>query len=573
MTLRFSIGLVALTLTSAACTASIGGSDPNGLKPGDPGYVAPGGLGSGGPNGGPGSPSGGGASAAGGAGSMTADPNAAGPMPLRRLNHREFNNTVRDLLGVTTHPADAFPLDLDSGFLFHRAGLVSTLDASVLRDAAEAIAKTVDVTPLLPCAAASGDDACASQFINSFGARAFRRPVAAAEAARLLALYQDARTAQKLDFTGATRVLIEAIVQAPGFLYRWELGPNAPTLDGNVARLTGYEVASRLSYFFWRSMPDQALFDAAAADQLATPEAVEAQARRLLADDKAKDTVSAFFDEWLGLEELPERPKNISVYPEFSADLANSMLDENHSFVAGVLFGGDGSFRSLLTGSSATLPSLLGPIYGASAGQVALNPAQRSGLFTRAGFLTLTGSTTGSHPAKRGRKVFERILCGTLPPPPPNVPPAKPASAGGTTRMRFTEHDQNPCAKGCHSLMDPLGFAFEHYDGIGRYRDLDNGLPVDSSTSVDVDGTSHAIANALELSSLLADSPTAHQCFAAQWARFALQRDATEADAASLAAVGTAFSSHDFNIGDLLVGVASSRTFRYRSLAEGEVVQ
>jgi hypothetical protein len=574
MTLRIACSVVVFALGVGGCTADItGSSGGGGAKPGDPGYMPPGSN--------PGQPGGAGSGSVGMPGpvvgvpggdqSTPADPNAAGPMPLRRLTHREYNNTVRDLLGVTTNPADAFPLDVDGGFLFHRAGLVSTLDASTLRDAAEALVKTLDIAKLLPCMPSGGEDACAASFISSFGAKAFRRPVSADESARLTALYKAARTDLKLDFNEGIRLLIEAIVQSPEFLYRWELGNNVATLEGAVAKLTSYEVASRLSYFFWRSMPDQALFDAASQGSLKDAASVTTQAKRLLADPKAQATVAAFFDEWLGLEELPERPKDMKVYPEFGEPLANAMLDENRAFIQNVLFGGgDQSFKTLLTGTATNVSGAVAPIYGAQSGAMSLDPAQRAGLMTRVGFLTLTGSPTGSHPVKRGRKVYERFLCGTLPPPPNNVPPPKPASAGGTTRQRFAEHDTNPCATGCHSLMDPLGFAFEHYDGIGKYRDMDNGLPVDSTTSINVDGSVHPIANAVELSKLLADSPTAQGCFTAQWAKFAMLRDLTDADRYSMQTAQAAFQQAGFKVPDMLVSVASSRSFLYRSLAEGE---
>ena len=567
MTLRVASCVVVLALSVGGCTADIAGT-AGGLEPGDPGYVGPG----------PGMT--GGASAVGGSGPVVgipgcdpgtpADPLAAGPMPLRRLTHREYNNTVRDLLGVTTNPADAFPLDVDGTFLFHRSGLVSTLDASTLRDAAEALVKTLDIAKLLTCQPSGGEDACAATFISTFGARAYRRPVAADESARLTALFKTARTTMMLDFNESIRVLVEAIVQSPGFLYRWELGNSTATLDGAVAKLTPYEVASRLSYFFWRSMPDKALLDAAAAGSLKDAASVTEQAKRLLADAKAKPVISAFFDEWLGLEELPERPKDAMIYPEFGEPLANAMLDENHAFVQSAVFGTDATFTALMTGTTTNLSNAIAPVYGAQSGAMSLDPTQRAGLMTRVGFLTVTGSPTGSHPVKRGRKVYERFLCGTLPPPPNNVPPTKPASAGGTTRQRFEEHDQNPCAQGCHSLMDPLGFPFEHYDGIGRYRTIDNGLPVDSSTSLDVDGTTHAIADAIDLSKVLAESPTAQGCFTAQWARFAMLRDLTDADRYSIQTAQTAFKQSGLKVPDMLLGVASSRSFLYRSLAEGE---
>lgn len=559
MSLRITGSTLVVALSMSACTANLSG---DATQPADAGSTG-------------GTTTSSGGSDSGGSGIVgvggndpnnPADPQAAGPMPLRRLSRREFNNTVRDLLGVTSSPADAFPLDVDGGFLFHRAGLVSTLDASTLRDAAEAMVKTLDITKLLPCSPSAGEDACASTFISTFGARAFRRPVSADESARLLSLFQSSRTELKLDFNESARLLVEAVLQSPEFLYRWELGNNAATLEGQVAKLTPYEIASRLSYFLWRSMPDQALLDAAAAGSLKDAESVKTQAERLLGDDRARATVSSFFDEWLGLEELPERPKDAAIYPEYDESLALAMLDENRAFIQQVLFGGDASFRTLMTGTAATVPANLTPIYGSSS----LDPTQRAGLMTRAGFLTLTGSPTGSHPVKRGRKVYERFLCGVLPPPPNNVPPPSPASAGGTTRQRFAEHAANPCAAGCHALMDPYGYPFEHYDGIGRYRTTDNDLPVDSTADVKVDGVSHPVADAVELSRVLADSPTAQSCFAAQWARFALARDPVEADRFSLQTAQTAFAGADFKVPPLLVSVATSRSFLFRSLAEGE---
>jgi len=186
-------------------------------------------------------------------------------------------------------------------------------------------------------------------------------------------------------------------------------------------------------------------------------------------------------------------------------------------------------------------------------------------------FLTLAGSPDGSNPVKRGKAVYTKLLCGVLPPPPPNVPPAKPATAGGTTRQRFTEHDQNECAKGCHMLMDPIGYAFEHYDGIGRYRTMDNGQPVDSTGTLNIDGADKSFADALELTKILSTSDTVRSCFAKQWFRFAVGRNETDADAASLASIATAFATNQFDMRDLAPAIAASRSFRYRGLAAGEV--
>jgi hypothetical protein len=509
------------------------------------------------------------------------DPNAAGLRPLRRLTRREYNNTVRDLLGDTSRPADSFPEDSDETFLFRRAGLVAQQDATVLRSAAETLglAAARNPKPLLPCDPAAGEPACARQFIETFGLHAFRRPLHADELDRLLALYDTGRTTMKLAFADAVGLLVEAMLQAPGFLYHREVAPGPAAREGAVLRLGPYEIASRLSYFLWGTMPDKDLFAAAAAGRLTTPAEIDAQARRMLMDAKARETVATFFAEWLKLDELKERPKNPKVYPEYNAALQDAMLAEVRTFVQSVVFDGDARWGTLLGATYSFVNQTLGPIYGmpqvkgATLARTELPTAQRRGFLTQSGFLTLTGAADGSHPVKRGVEVYERFLCRALPPPPSDVPPAKPPTPGLTTRERFAEHALNECARGCHGLFDPIGFAFEHYDGIGRHRVVDSGKPVDASGELNLDGQSRRFKDAIELSTLFAGSEDTRRCLATEWLRFALGRPETEADRASLEAAVGALTRSESNLRELLVAVATSRTFRYRSPAAGEVLQ
>ncbi len=500
------------------------------------------------------------------------DPNAAGPMPLRRLNRREYNNTVRDLLGVTTRPADAFPADNDGDFQFPRAGTVAILDAELLQEAAETIVSSLNIGALLPCDPAGDEPACAKAFIESFGLKAYRRPLLADEVTRLTALYDKARAELMLDFQGALGVVVEAMLQSPGFLYRWELGPQLATMDGAVAKLTSYEIASRLSYFLWRSMPDQALFDAAAAGQLGTDSEVLTQAQRLLDDPKARESIASFFSDWLRMsqEAIEARDKDPELYPEFQDDLKAAMAAETDQFVTNVVFDGDGTFLSLLTSPSSNAGGPLATLYGGGSGT--LNTAQRSGLLTRAAFLTVTGTANGSNPAKRGKRIFQGLLCQELSPPPGvEIPPVAPPEAGGTTRERFEQHQENACAS-CHQVLDPLGFAFENYDGIGKWRDTDNGSPVDASGTMPLDGGDVPFSNALELSAALANSTEVRACFATQWMRYALDRLETPYDQGSIESAAAAFASGGHTIPALIVGVTGARSFRYRMPAEGEVL-
>jgi hypothetical protein len=587
MARRRSVSLAALSLglLSLGCVGAIdpgegiGGPGPKGPGTGmnDPrgntgstggGQVTPPGGGSGGTTGG-GNPMGGG------------DPTAAGPTPLRRLDHREYNNTVRDLLGDLSQPAEAFPSDHQDDFGFRRAGLVSTQDYSTVRDAAEQLANGINVANLAPCMLgnAAAEEACARKFATTFGLRAYRRPLTTGEVDNLMSLYKEARTSMLMaDYTVAIKTMVEGILQSPSFLYHWESGPDKPTLEGKVIRLSDYENASRLSYFIWGSMPDQTLFDLAAAKKLNTPADLEAQARRLLADAKARETVSQFVEEWLGLDAVRVRQKDTTLYPEIKDEaVKTAMIEEARTFINKVVFDGDGLFSTLLTADYSYVNQPLAPIYGKTATgmeykQMMFDPAQRAGLFTQPGFLTVTGATDGSNPVKRGRKIFQGLLCGELPDPPANVPPPKPASAGGTTRERFAEHSSEKCAEACHVLMDPIGFAFENFDGIGKYRTMDNGGMVDAKSHFEIDGKDQPFNGVRELAQILSTSATAQKCFATQWARFAFKRKETPGDAASISTIAAAFGKGG-NIRDLLVGVAASRSFRYRAPAQGEILQ
>jgi len=503
-------------------------------------------------------------------------------MPIRRLTQREYENTVADLLGPAFSADVDLTIDSDPSSGFRAPGVVSPLEAERFRAAAEALALAAskNLDALLPCSpTAPADEApCARKFAESFGTRAFRRPPSADEIDRLLALYQAGRQELMLPFADAMGLMLEGLLQSAAFVYRWELGANAPIKEGEVFRLGPYEIASRLSYFLLGSMPDEALFAAAAADRLSTPEGIESQVRRLLGTARAKENLGHFFEEWLGLEHLSDRSKDPMLYPEFTDGLKAAMLAETRAFVSEILFAGDGKLQSLLGASFSLVNGPLAELYGAkspggeSLSKVELDPAQRSGLLTQASFLALTGSPEGSNPIVRGKDVYLQVLCKELPPPPPEVPAPKPASEGVTTRQRFEEHGTQACATGCHQLFDVFGFAFEHYDGIGRYRTLDNGQPVDAGGTVELDGKNHVFSGARELSELLAQSQEVQRCVGTQLLRFAFRRLESDGDAASLEAALGRFASASFDLRELLVGLGTSRTFRYRSPNPGEVM-
>jgi hypothetical protein len=580
---------IVAALPGVACTGSIGSStygSGSGGGPGNPG------TGSGGSSGGTsGVPGGSGGSTTvptgGTSGTITpGDPAAAGVLPLRRLTIREYRNTIRDLLGDTTSLGAAElasePDDLtNNAFPFRQPTLMGTAETDDFQGAAELLVRNLAarISSILPCtpANAGAEAGCATQFINTFGGKAYRRPVTTAEAANLMALYQTGRTTLGLDFNGAVGLLVETMLQAPAFLYHWEIDPGAAVREGSVIRLGNYQLASRLSYYLWGSMPDAALFSAAAAGKLATGEGVREQAERMLRDPKAEDMVADFVTDWLDVNTLSIRPKDPAFYPTWNADLATSMENEVRSFSTSIVFG-TGLLRDLLTSTKTSVNQSLAGVYGVTGvtgtapKAVTLNASERAGILTMAGFLAAHGVANGSSPVMRGHGVYSRLLCGTVPDPPNVVPPAKPPTPGLTTRQRFEEHDMNPCTGACHAVMDPIGYAFEHYDGIGRYRTTDQNLPVDSSGTIPLDGEKKTFTDAVGLAALLAGSPQVQTCLTRQMVRYALNRWDTAADVASIQAADAAFKSAGTDIRTLITNIATTRTFRYRTAAAGEVL-
>lgn len=606
MSTRSARSLLALVWSIApmACTGAIGTpqGQPGAGGSGFSGSAGAPGMGTAGASGGPAGSGTAGAAAAGtagvtgaagasatgaaGTGAISGDPNAAGPMPLRRLTAREYLNTVRDLLGDTTSlAADDLPGDPDdltnNAFPFRQPTNIGTVDAATFRDAAETLVKNAAtrISTLLPCtpANAGAEAGCANQFITTFGLKAYRRPLTSAETAALTTVYQAARTTLALDFNGAIGVLLEAMLQSPAFLYHWEQDPGPAIRDGAVVQLGSYQLANRLSYFLWGSMPDKGLFDAAAGGQLSTPAGIDTQARRMLTDRKAEDMVADFLEDLLDVNTVAIRPKDPAYYSMWSPALASAMQAEFRLFAVSNILG-TGRLGDLLTGTHSSVNQALAAVYGLSGvtgtalQPVTFNTAQRGGMLTLAGFLASHGVSDGSSPVLRGHAVMTRLMCQTVPDPPQNVPSAKPPTPGVTTRQRFEEHDMNPCTGACHAVMDPIGFGFEHYDGIGQYRTTDQGLPVDSRGAVSIDGQMRSFANALELGRILAESPQVQSCLATQMMRYALNRWDTAADRHSIEIARNGFRTGGLDLRTLMANVATTRTFRFRAPSAGEVL-
>jgi hypothetical protein len=561
LAISFLLGL------GAACTGAVDG----GSKPGTPGKPDD-------PSKPPG-PGGSGNNMTGGPGGTVTPPppppqgTTAGVSPLRRLTGIQYQNTVRDLLGLTeTVPITSLPADEAIADKF-TSNIVRPLqggDLDKYAEAAEALARKAvgNLSALVPCT--TQDATCAGKFIESFGRRAYRRPLVTAEIDRLKKLH-----ATGGDFNNGVRLVVQALLQSPKFLYLIE--PVAAGGPGSVVGLDNYSLASRLSYFLWNSMPDDQLLDAAAADRLTGADGMAAEAGRLMKDKRFKDTVATFHDQWLDGHELRGASKDAMLFPTWNEPLRNLMEDEGRRFVEHVLSEGDAKLETLLTANYSFLSGALYDVYGmpkpAGAAATAwtkvdLKKEERAGVLTHAGLLAGLAREDRTSFVRRGKLVMEAFLCKEVPPPPPNVNDAEtniPATA--SARERAAQHRQDAACAVCHDLFDPLGFAFENYDAMGRFRTSDGGKPVDAK--VEITGTASLngpVTGAVELVRKLAGSPEVKSCVAKQWLRFALGREDGVDEKTSLDGVVKTFNDSGGKLGDLLLAVVRSDAFRHRKV-------
>ncbi len=563
--------LLAGGLALGACSGAIdaGGGEGAGAPPRDdgaPGLPAPGGAAPGGTPG----PSG------------ALAPEAADRSPFRRLTRLEYDETVKDLLGDASRPGTRLlsGADTQGSAGFYTSASPSTAVVRSLLEAAESVAAAAvpRLPALLGCAAGAPEAACATGFLARFAPRAYRRPATPAELAELEAFYAAARREPGATFQDAMRLVLTRILMAPQFLYRWELGPQPAAASGGLVKLGGYELASRLSYFLWGTMPDEALFAAAKAGALDGPDGIAKEARRLLADPRAAGALDSFHHQWLDLGRLTSASKQDAAWTPAVQD---ALYASTQAFARHVFVGGDGRLGTLLLSPAAFVDGGLAKLYGipAPAGRglvrVELDPGQRAGVLTQAGLLAGLADAHEGSAILRGKLVRERFLCEPLPPPPPGVdttlPPAKP---GVSERGRLEQHMSDATCAGCHKLMDPIGFGFEHYDALGRWRVADRVGPVDARGRIEPTGGGAAqeFRGALELAGLLAKSEQVSACVARQWYRFALGRLEGGRDAGSLARASAALRESG-DLRELLLAIVQTKAFTYRAPFEGEVLR
>ncbi len=502
---------------------------------------------------------------------------AAGvPAPgLTRLTRSEYARAVEDLVGVAPD-VSGFPADEDpSGIGFGVAASLSPLILEQYAHAAEGVAALAvadSLEALIDCdPLAAGEDACAGQFVDDFAGRAYRRPLDAEQHARLLAVYRATRDAGG-SFADGIRVTLEATLQSPSFLYRVE--GEAPG-GARIAPLSAHERATRLSFTLWGTTPDDALLEAAVRGDLATPDGVEAEARRMLDDPRGHAQLRAFVLGWLGLSGATVS-KNEAAFGGIDWDATwPEMKAETSRFVEDVLFEGPGTLEALFTAPYTIATPRTAAIYGVTQtddtpARLELDPNQRAGLLTQPSILALSSAEEDTSPVLRGKLVRERLLCQDMPPPPPGVEEAFPeVDPTLPVRERFAQHEADPACAGCHALMDPLGFAFEQYDAIGRFRERAHGQVIDASGEITgTESSNTTFDGVVDLARILGTSEDVRRCAGTQAYRFVFRED--DPGGCALEEVREAFASSGHDLRELFVAIVRSDAFLSRQIDEGE---
>jgi hypothetical protein len=493
-----------------------------------------------------------------------------------RLTHAQWEATVSDLFRMPAPSglSSTFQPDPALGRFDNNIARLG-VNAGLWRDyqrAAESIAEQVVTDPAL-FATLVPDPASldAKQFVTSFGLRAFRRPLKEAEVTRYTQLF-DAAAAVFPEHDAATagvRMVVQGMLQSPFFLYRTELSTRVS--EGAIP-LDHYEVASRLSYLLWNTMPDDALFAAAKAGELGDAGGVREQANRMFDDPRTRTQFRRFHYQAFQISEYADIDKNTMTFPEWRTEIGAMMQEETLRFLDSVIEG-DGTIGDMLLSTRAFVNADLANIYdvpgtfGDDFVEVQLDPAKRAGLLTRAGFLARNATLDEPDPIHRGVFINLSVLCRPIVAP-PDIPDML-ERAGNTNREKVTSiTGPGTCGEGCHhTIINPLGFAFENFDAVGAVRTTDNGFPIDTAaTYTFVDGRAIAFGNAIDLSQQLAASPEVHDCYTSNLFEFILGRDLLAVDKRVARDLAKVSLTEQLSIKELVLTVVASNTFRARSL-------
>lgn len=491
---------------------------------------------------------------------------------LRRLTRTQFRNAVRDVFGVEVNVNELDSDSYNGNFATVGASSVVTSERGVeqyqtaIERAVESVfsdvAKRSKFIGCTPSGAAT--DSCVRGFLQGLGLRAWRRPLEGSELDRLMAVSAKAATDLGSPVEGARWATV-ALFVSPNFIYRPELGAST---NGGM-RLTGYEMAARLAFLIWNSLPDKALLDQAASGSLSNVEGIRAAATRLLDAPAGREAAAAFAEEYMRLDRLATQAKDPGLFPEYGPALQDAMVRDMRETWASIAFDDRASALSLFSTNKVVVNADLAKLYGldpsgltATAFQVRSLPADglRLGILSKAGFLSQFANQKEGSPTLRGKFMRDALMCTPIPPPPPDVNvnlEEPPADQPLTKRQRLEIHRTNPSCSACHALMDPLGLPLENFDAIGRYRTTDRGLPIDPSGSFN----GQPIADARALGQTISSDVAVAQCLVRKYHAYAFGREERDVDGSVLNALAASFQMSGFKLRDLVVSVVTHDAF------------
>lgn len=492
------------------------------------------------------------------------------PRRLRLLTNREYANTINDLLNISTGATIAVSFEPDTEV----KGFDNNAEASKINNgrmdaywnAAKQVAETVSMNNLMTCSTGTARDQCANTFVPAFGKKAFRRPLASAEQTSYSNLFRLGSSNE-----AGARLVIQAMLSSPNFLYRAEIG----SVVSGASNLTPYETANLLSYTFTGSMPDATLFTEADNNRLTTPVQLRTQAERLLATTKAASQFSHFGLQWLHVDDVANLQRDKTLYPQFTQAIGTAMKTELETFL-NELFLKPGYkmadvFNPGFTFVNGTLASYYGMtgVTGTNFQKINTN-SQRGGVLAMGAVTATLATVTGSHPIHRGLLVRRNLLCQEFAPPPPNVGEVEPLNPNKPTRERFAAHTNNPNCQSCHQYIDDIGFGFENYDAVGRFRTTEgNNIAVNASGTISglavmTESDSYSFTDLRGLSTVLATAgaESTSKCLTKQYHRFAT--GISEPNECAVTSSYSRWQNKSTDLRDMMLETVTSPTFLTR---------
>ncbi len=498
----------------------------------------------------------------------TTDP---GPAPLRRLNRSQYINSVRDLLGDLPSLSSVLTTQTDSSAFGSSPAIVGKTDIESYQLAAETIsaafvADKTSLNKVFNCDTAAVKRDCALEAFKKIAARAFRSSLSAKDVTLYQSFYD---LGAKVSHEHGIELMLTMMLQSSRFLYLFEFGTNE-TLGSKAVRLSPNEIAARLAFAVWDSIPDDKLLAAAANGELASKEGVQKQLTWMMADPKGQKMFARFLSGWSQLDDLSSKAKNEELYPEWKdANLKQAVHDQALAFFQDVIDNQGATLTALLTSKTVLVNDKTAKVYGGTGSgdfkAVAGPEDATSGLLTLPAFLTINATPDESSPILRGKFVRERLFCQNLPSAPGKIPDPPKVSKDVSTRERLKQHEADPTCGSCHRLMDPIGFGFENFDAIGRFRGEDGGKTVDASGEIyNGSDSDNKFNGVVELGGLLAENADVRSCMTKTWFRFLLSRFEQNSDGCILKKVQTSFENAGTNLKSLPAEIIGSEAFLYR---------